>query len=463
MVDLMRFFPKLMILAALGITTLATAQGIKAKPEASKGKLSTTLGTQSLPGAGSAAEESGVDGIVAIVSSDIITRGELNRQLATIERQMVRKGVPLPDRKELQKQVLDRIIMDKAQILQAKEVGIRIDEAQLDQTIDRIAQQNNMTVEDFLAKLREDSITPERFREEVRSELTISRLKEREVDNRVQVSEAEIDAFLTNRAKGDKGNRPEVNWIQFLIKVPQSATGKPLTDAQKKAEQIESALKKGLSVDDILKTNPELTIDGTGQMGWKSFQEVPTLFSEFLSNGAVDGTAVVRSPNGFHVLKVLGRRQSSSAGLDQTPVTQTNARHILIRATPDVSPTEARRRLNFALEQFRAGTDFAVLAKQYSQDGSAAKGGDLGWLYPGDTVPEFERIMNDLRPGQVSGVFESRFGFHVVQVIERRQQAASIDRQRFAARQAIRQNKMQESYQEYLRQLRDRTFVEIRL
>lgn len=190
---------------------------------------------------------------------------------------------------------------------------------------------------------------------------------------------------------------------------------------------------------------------------------MPTLFSEFLSKAQLNAVQTIRSPNGFHVLKVLERRESGAA-LDSTPVTQTRARHILIRPGPDITEAEARRRLNFALEQLQGGAaTFDTLAKRYSQDGSASKGGDLGWLYPGDTVPEFEREMNQLGIGGVSPVFQSRFGFHIIQVVERRQQAASEERQRQAARQAIRANKSEESYQEWLRQLRDATFIEIRL
>jgi peptidyl-prolyl cis-trans isomerase SurA len=190
---------------------------------------------------------------------------------------------------------------------------------------------------------------------------------------------------------------------------------------------------------------------------------VPTLFTEFLSKAQLNAVQTIRSPNGFHVLKVLERRESGAA-LDNTPVTQTRARHILIRPGPDITEAEAKRRLNFALEQLQGGAaTFDALAKRYSQDGSAAKGGDLGWLYPGDTVPEFEREMNQLGIGGVSPVFQSRFGFHIIQVVERRQQAASEERQRQAARQAIRASKSEESYQEWLRQLRDATFIEIRL
>ena len=241
---------KLLPLLLIGLSTVVNGQSLKLKPgnsETVKGKLTGTL---SNPNPVLADTEDTIDGIVAIVNSDIITRSELNRQVAGIERQMSRKGVPLPERNELRKQVLERLIMDKAQLQQAKDQNIRIDDGQLDATIERIAASNNVSVEEFVSKLRSEGISAERFRDEVRTELIVTRLKEREVDNRVNVSEAEIDAFLASRAnKGEKGNRPEVNWVQFLIKLPQSATGRALSDAQTRAEQIQSALKKGLSVE----------------------------------------------------------------------------------------------------------------------------------------------------------------------------------------------------------------------
>lgn len=443
-------------ISALG---LAQAQGLKqGSSTLPTGKLSVELG------ASNNSETSAIDSIVAVVNTDIITRSELNRQVALIERQMSRRGAPLPDRTELRKQVLDRMVMDRAQLQKAEEVGIRIEDAQIEAAMARVADQNGLPLEEFLARLQTEGVSPARFREEVRSEITLARLREREVEARIQVSDAEIQNFLASKTQGGAAaNKPEVNWTQLLVKAPSDASGSVLSQARSKAEAIEKALKDGQTVDSILKANPELAIEGTGQMGWSGFDVVPTLFTEFLTKGQANAVQTVRSPNGFHVLQVLGRRESGAA-LDTTPVTQTRARHILIRPGPDITDAEAQRRLNFALEQLRGGgADFETLARRYSQDGSASKGGDLGWLYPGDTVPEFEREMNQLQAGGVSPVFQSRFGFHIVQVVDRRQQAASEERQRQAARQAIRASKSEESYQEWLRQLRDSTFIEIRL
>ncbi|NJM32594.1 MAG: molecular chaperone SurA [Limnobacter sp.] len=404
-----------------------------------------------------------IDGIVAIVNTDVITRSELNRQVATIERQIIRQGSTPPPREVLNRQVLERMVTDRAQIQRATELGIKVDDKQVEAAMEGVARQNKLSIEAFFEQLRKDGIPPERFRDEVKNELTIARLREREVDANINVSEAEIEAFLARRSNG-VSVQPQVNWIQFLIKAPENASSKTLSQAEDLAAQVESGLKKGLSVEDILKANPELAIEGTGRMGWTSFDNVPTLFSEFLAKAETDAVDTVRSPNGFHVLKMLGRRQSGVSGLETAPVTQTHARHILIRAEKDITPEEAKRRLNFVREKLRQKADtFENLAKQYSMDGSASKGGDLGWLYPGDTVPEFERAMASLSTGEVSEVFESRFGFLIVQVLERREKAVSEDRQKFQARMAIRQSKSEEAYEEWVRQLRDRTFIDIRL
>lgn len=443
-------------LCLLLTTGLAAAQGAAA-PSGGVGKLSAELGQ------GSADRAATIDGIVAIVNTDIITRGELNRQVAMIEQQMQRRGAPLPDRIELRKQVLDRMIMDRAQLQQAEELGIRIDESQVEQAMIRVAEQNGMPIEDFLLRLQDEGVSAQRFREEVRSEMVVARLREREVEARIQVSDAEIQNWIAARTNAQATNRPEVNWVQLLVRAPENAAGSELAEARRKVSQLERALADGQSASDLIRAQPELEVAGTGNMGWSGFDAVPTLFTDFLTKAEPNSIRTIRSPNGFHVLKVLGRRQGGLV-LDTTPVPQIRARHILVRPGPDISDAEARRRLEFALQQLNAGAaDFPTLAKRYSQDGSAANGGDLGWLYPGDTVPEFEREMQRLSPGDTSQVFESRFGYHIVQVTDRRQQAASEERQRQAARQAIRASKLEENYAEYLRQLRDRTFVDIRL
>ena len=460
----------ILALALLGLSASAQAQSLKVPKKTNPASAEQSSPTPPAPGkfstglGESAGKEPHIDSIVAVVNSDVITRSELNRQVALIEQQMTRRGVSLPDRTTLFKQVLERMVLDKVQIQLATETGIRVDDAQIETAMNRVAEQNNATLPQFLETLKKEGVPANRFREEVRNELVLGRLREREVESKIQVSDAEIQHYLaTKTAKGPIANTLEVNWLQLLVKVPNNATGTALTQAQTKVATIEKLLRNGASLGDTLKAHPDLALEGTGAMGWQHAEALPSLFTAFLTTGADNTVQTIRSANGFHILKLLERRNAHAA-LDNTPIPQTRARHILIRTSPDVNETEAKRRLSFALEQLRAGAaSFETLAKRYSQDGSASKGGDLGWLYPGDTVPEFEREMNALQPNGVSPVFESRFGFHIIQVVERRQQAASEERQRQLARQAIRTSKSEESYQDWLRQLRDKTFIDIRL
>lgn len=446
-------------MCALAGSNWATAQNPNSEPrQVPSGKLSSQLGKPA-----ATQDNEAVDGIAAVVNSDIITKSELNRQVALIERQMQRKGTPLPDRRALQEQILNRMVMDRAQLQLAKETGIRVEDNQIESTMARVAEQNKLPLEQFLQKLQAEGVSPSRFREEVRSEMILNRLREREVESRIQVSDAEVQAYLSSRTQGAVGNKPEVNWVQLLVKLPANASTKTQETAKERAKKLEDALKGNTSIEDILKSNPDLVIEGTGAMGWQGFDNVPTLFGNFLGNGQVNATQTIQSPNGLHVLKILGKRQGGME-LDATPIEQTKVSHILIRLSPEITEDEAKRRLNSVQEQLTAGkAEFATLAKRYSQDGSAANGGDLGWLYPGDTVPEFEREMERLAPGEISPVFQSRFGFHIVKVDARRQKAASEERQRQNAKQAIRASKSEENYQEWLRQLKDRTFIDIRL
>ncbi len=277
----------------------------------------------------------------------------------------------------------------------------------------------------------------------------------------MQVSDSEIEAWLANQSGGALTVKPQVNWVQFLIRASQDQRD---GSAKQKAKAIESALKKGQTVEQILEANPELKLEGTGQMGWQSFDEIPTLFSKFLNDSESGSVTTLESPNGFHVIQLLSRKQNGITGLETKPVMQTRARHILLTPNDTLTREEVTHRLQTVLQKLRTGNeDFATLAKQYSVDGSAAKGGDLGWLYPGDTVPEFERVMNTLQLGEVSDIVESRFGFHLIQVQERREQSVSEERQRMSARMTILEEKSEEAYNEWLRQLRDSAFIDIRL
>ncbi|MBI3140473.1 MAG: peptidylprolyl isomerase [Rhodocyclales bacterium] len=398
------------------------------------------------------------DRIVAVVNDEVITLYELRSRLATVERQLGKQGVQLPPRDVLERQLLERMIVERVQLQFAKETGLRVDDAQLDQTLTRIAQNNRMDLGDFRAALERDGIAWAKFREEIRGELILGQIKEREVDSRVVVSEGEIDNFLAN---AEAGGNEEFNLAHILLRVPEQAKPEQLARVRARAEEILAQLRRGADFAQLAASYSDAP-DGLsgGAMGWRALDRLPALFAEAVAKlKPGEASELLRSPAGYHILKLVERR---GGALKATPVQQTRARHILIRASELVSETEARRRLTALKERLDHGADFAELARLHSNDLSAAKGGDLGWVNPGDTVSEFERAMDALNPGQVSGPVRSPFGWHLIQVLERRMDV-SQERLRLNARQALRERKADEAYQDWLRQMRDRAYVEYRL
>ena len=404
-----------------------------------------------------------VDRIVAVVNKEAITLSELNDQVAAAERQLRRQGTPLPEHSALERQVLDRLILLKAQLQLARGTGVRVDEVQLDRAVERIAENNNMTLSAFRTALEHDGVSFDKFREEVRDQIILTRLREREVDNKIQVSDGEIDQYL-ERNKDASKPRFEFNIAHILVRLPDQASPERIEAARAKAEKARA---EALAGADFAKLAASYS-DGPdalkgGELGWRSEDRLPELFTAALSAMQPNGISeVLRSPAGFHVLKLLGRRDAPGAA--GAPVKQTHVRHILIRTSEAVSQADARRKLEGLRERIvRGGADFAELARVHSEDSSAARGGDLGWVYPGDTVPDFERAMDALKPGQISEPVKTPFGWHLIQVIERRTAGISPERLRLQARAALRERKSAEAYQEWLRQLRDETYVDIHL
>lgn len=399
------------------------------------------------------------DRIVAVVGSDVITYVELRNRLAAALKQLEKQGTPLPPRDILERQMLERLIMDRAQLQYAKDSGMRVDDIQLDQAIGRIAAGNRMSVPEFRAALEKDGVQYASFREDIRNEMISVRLREREVDSKLVISDGEIDNYLANQAAS--GSNEEYQLAHILLRAPESASPEQLQKLRLRGEQ---ALKRARAGENFAELTAAFSdapdaLQG-GDLGWRPLSRLPSLYAEVagrLQQGEV--SELLRSSAGFHVVKLIGKRGGSM----QASVQQSKARHILIRVNEVVSEAEARRKLETVRERIANGGDFAEQARLYSQDGSAAKGGDLGWLNPGDTVPEFERAMDALKINEVSPVVQSPFGMHLIQVQERRERDVSAERQRAVARQALRERKMDEAYQDWLRQLRDRTYVENRL
>jgi peptidyl-prolyl cis-trans isomerase SurA len=336
----------------------------------------------------------------------------------------------------------------------------------LDRSVARIAEQNNLSIQSFRDQLEKDGIPFSRFREEIREEITLQRLREKEVDNKLQISESEIDNFLAASAGKTQGAEDEINIAHILVRVPENASAQQIADRRQRAETAMAQLKSGGDFAKIAASFSDASdAMAGGLIGWRSQSRLPQLYVEVTEKLAPNEvSAVVRSANGFHILKLLGKRSASevqSGGARM--VQQTKARHILIKVNQVVPASEAKRKLTELKTRLNnKAAKFEDLAKLYSNDLSASKGGDLGWVYPGDTVPEFERAMNALQPGQVSEPVESPFGYHLIQVVERKTEEISRERLRLTARQALRDRKLEEAYEDWLRQLRDRAYVEYR-
>ncbi|MDA0224781.1 MAG: peptidylprolyl isomerase [Proteobacteria bacterium] len=406
----------------------------------------------------------GVDRIVAVVNKDVVTLSELRERVASAERELRRQNTPLPERVTLERQVLERLILHRAQLQSARDTGLTVDDLQLDRAIQRIAEDNRLTLAAFRSALERDGVPFDKFRDEVREQILLTRLREREVDDKIQVSESEIDLYLEENRNAPAGDA-EYNAAHILVRVPEQASPDALTAARVRAEKVRDEARAGGDFAKLAASHSDGpdALKG-GVLGWRPADRMPELFAAALKGLPVGGvTDVVRSPAGFHVLKLIDRR-GEGGGVAAKAVIQTHARHILVKTNEAVSEADAKRRLTDLRERVvRGGKDFAELARLHSEDGSAARGGDLGWIYPGDTVPDFERAMAALKPGELGEPVKSPFGWHLIQVLERRSAGMSAERQRLEARQALRARKSDEAYQEWLRQLRDQIFVELRL
>ncbi len=401
-----------------------------------------------------------LDRIIAVVNDDVITRLDLDERLRFATVQLKQQGTPPPPRDALEKQLLDRMVTDRVQLQLARETGLRVDDGELDKTMQRIAQDNKLTLQQLRAVLEKDGVPFSRFREDIRNEIILARLREREVDNRISVAESEIENFISTQ-QAQAGRSDEYNLSHILVTVPENASPEQIQSRRSRAEQALEQLRSGADFRQVAASLSEApdALQG-GAMGWRDAARLPTLFVDALKTMAVGGLSpILRSSNGFHVLRLNERRGSTSPVI----VRQTHARHILIKTNELVPEAEARRRLASLKERLDNKADFAELARLHSEDSSGSKGGDLGWLSPGDTVPEFERAMDALEPGQASGPVQSPFGWHLIQVLSRRNEDMSREHQRLEARKALRARKSDESHQEWLRQLRDRAYIEYRL
>jgi peptidyl-prolyl cis-trans isomerase SurA len=401
-----------------------------------------------------------LDRIVAVVNTEVITRADLTNYTQVALAQLKQQGTPPPPRDALERQVLERMISTSVQLQLAKETGLRVDDTELDRALQRIAAENKLDPKALRVAVEKDGIPFARFREDIRNEIIMARLREREVDNRIVVTEGEIDNFIsTQQAQSERGD--EFNLSHILVTVPENASPEQIQARRARVDQALEQLKSGTDFRQVAASFSDApdALQG-GAMGWRDAARLPTLFLDAvrpLAPGAL--SSPLRSANGFHILKLNERRGSTTPVM----VNQARVRHILIRTNDLVSEADARRRLEGLKERLENKGDFAQLARQFSEDASNAKGGELGWLSPGDTVPEFERAVNVLKPGEIGGPVQTPFGWHLIQVLERRNEDMSRERLRLDARRALRARKSDEAYQEWVRQRRDLAFIEYRL
>jgi peptidyl-prolyl cis-trans isomerase SurA len=400
---------------------------------------------------------------VAVVNSEPVTNQEVMRELQRAKQQLAQQGKTQVNPQELARQVLDRLINDKIQLQLAKETGIKVDDAALDLAEQNIARQNQIDVATLRQRLTAEGMTVSQFRAQLRDQLTLTRLRERDLEPRVRVSDLEVEQALREQQSSNTDPATlEINLSQILIAVPENATSVQVAALEARAKRALERARAGNDFADLVREFSDAPDRANGgQLGLRNADRYPPLFVEAtqaLSPG--DISTLVRSGAGFHILKVTEKK---STDLPAMAVTQSRARHILLRVTAQMTETEARSKLMEFKKQIIAGKDdFAALARAFSQDGSAAQGGDLGWANPGMFVPEFEEAMNRLAPSQISDPLVSRFGVHLIQLVERRKAALNPREQKETLRAQLREKKLDEAYITWTRDLRGRAYIEMR-
>ena len=430
-----------------------------------KGLTQLTMGALALicsaqaPAAAFSANTTELDRIVAVVDDDVITRTELNDKLESVEKQLRQQNVALPGEDTLRKQVLERLILTHIQLQLAARSGIQVDDDTLNRTISTVAAQNKLTLSEFRNVLERDGVDFAQFREEMRDEIILRKLRQRQVDSRITVTNQEIDNLLAaQKRQGNISDEYRVGHI--LIALPEAATPKQIQAAREKAQMVLSELRHGADFGKtaITFSDGQQALDG-GDLGWRRAGELPTMFSDVVLQLKVGEISdLIRSSSGFHIIKLLDHR-----GGDRHITTQTHARHILIRPNELISDDDARRKLEEIRDRIEHGEDFAAMAKAYSDDkANSGNGGDLGWINPGDMDPDFEAAMDALQPNQLSQPVRTRFGWHLIEVLGRRNQDITEEFERTKAREQIYQRKIEEESMNWLRRLRDEAYVEIR-
>jgi peptidyl-prolyl cis-trans isomerase SurA len=426
------------------------AQGLRASPSLSASRAATDN------------TQRNADYIVAVVNSEPITNNEVRVRVLRFEQQLSQRGGALPPREEITAQVLQRLISERTQVQLARDNGIKIEESALDAAASNVARQNQLSLDELRRRLESDGIVYSQFRDGLREEMLLARVREREVEGRVSITESELDRYIQEQQDNPDAGPAEINLAQILVVVPENASAVQLKVLQARADRAVQRVRSGEDFAKVAREMSEAPDSANGGlMGMRGADRYPPLFVEATQDikvGAVAGP--VRSAAGFHVLKLVDKRQANGANFT---LTQSRARHILLRTNAQMSESAARERLTALRARIATGKiDFATAARENSQDGSAKEGGDLGWANPGQFVPEFEEVMNRLSNGQISEPLVSRFGVHLIQMVDRRQNTLSPREQRELARNALKEKKADEAFATWAQDVRARAYVELR-
>ena len=413
-----------------------------------------------------AAEPEFLNAVVAVVNNDVITTGELAERTHTAALNLRRQKIELPPMQQLRIQVLEQLILERAMAQRARETGIRVDDGVVNATIEQIAQQNKISVAELRRRLQLDGVTFPQFREEIRSQVIAQRLREREVNDEIKIPESEIDAFLADQAGFNVNDTIEYDVSHIWIPTNEGMSTEELNNARNVADDVLERAQDGEDFGALAASFSKASdaLEG-GKLGWRTLSQMPTALAAAVREARQQSSKVAMnvSSDGYYIVKVNARRDGVKTKLAGGPVTQTHARHILMAVTPVTDEGTVLKRLNDIRDRLiNKKEDFATLARLHSVDGSATRGGDLGWLQPGDSVPAFEEAMNRLKPGEISQPIKTQYGYHIIQVLDRRQESANAERMRHIARQTLRQRKLAEAVATWQRELRDKAYVEIR-
>lgn len=412
------------------------------------------------PAAPAAEESPLVDRIVAVVNNDVITQSELNDRTNLIATQLSKQGMALPERSILMRQVLEKLIYDAAQKQYAKEIGLQVDDTELDRTIERIAQDNKMALPAFRETVEKGGVSFAKFREEIRTEMLLARLREREVDSRIMVTDSEVENQVKQEQALGNQAQTEYHLSHILVVVPENMGVKSLESYQKKIEAAQNQLKQGVPFAQVAAAFSEApdALSG-GDLGWRPASRLPAAFTEILGHMKPgDNSPILRSSNGFHIVHLNEERGAETAA----PVTQYHVRQILLKTSTHASEAELKEQIKAIHERLTRGEDFAKVAIKDSEDESRLGGGDLGWLSEGDLPPQMENILKHLAPGKISEPFETPYGVVIVQLLETRKNEATDEARKMLIRKGLRARKADEAFENWLHQLRDSAFVDIR-